>query len=443
MFLGLDFGTTNSALARLVGSTDDVELVRFTPPPTRLDKNPTSQQTFRSVLWFDPDEKGPDRKPLATAGLKAIHDYIEAAGAGRFVQSVKSHLASRSFTSTMIFNAKFSLEDMIGLVVAGVRAEAARDWKQPLPGRVVAGRPVHFVRDDLEDGTSAAAAEADAFAEDRLRTALATAGFDEVVFELEPVAAAARWEQRSKRDELVLIADFGGGTTDFCLVEVGPEAKARAVRDGTRQVVATGGLGIAGDSLDRRILHNAVAPQLGWGSRYRVLGGMADVPLWLFSSLSRWHTLSFLKSRKTMNLLDEMLASAEQPEAIRALRQLIDEDLSYLLHRSVERAKVALSKQDATVLSLPELELEVPIARADFERWIADDVARIDASVDAVLERAGRPKVDRVFMTGGTALVPAVRAVFARRFGADKLEGGEELVSVAQGLALRARDAFG
>jgi hypothetical chaperone protein len=93
-----------------------------------------------------------------------------------------------------------------------------------------------------------------------------------------------------------------------------------------------------------------------------------------------------------MNLLDEMLASAEQPEAIRALRQLIDEDLSYLLHRSVERAKVALSKQDATVLSLPELELEVPIARADFERWIADDVARIDASVDAVLERAGRPR---------------------------------------------------
>jgi hypothetical chaperone protein len=95
------------------------------------------------------------------------------------------------------------------------------------------------------------------------------------------------------------------------------------------------------------------------------------------------------------------------------------------------------------VLSLPELELEVPIARTDFERWIADDVARIDASVDAVLERAGRPKVDRVFLTGGTALVPAVRAVFARRFGADKLEGGEELVSVAQGLALRARDAFG
>jgi hypothetical chaperone protein len=94
------------------------------------------------------------------------------------------------------------------------------------------------------------------------------------------------------------------------------------------------------------------------------------------------------------------------------------------------------------VLSLPELELAVPISRADFDGWIKDDVARIDDAVAAVLDKAGGPVVDRVFMTGGTALVPAVRAAFARRFGADKLEGGEELVSVAQGLALRARDLF-
>ncbi len=442
MFLGLDFGTTNSALARL-DDDDTVQLARFTPPATRLLPKPTSTETFRSVLWVDPDERDEDRRPLTTTGLKAIHDYIEAAGAGRFVQSVKSHLASRSFTSTMIFNAKYTLEDMIALVVAGVRTEAAKTWG-PLPGRVVAGRPVHFVRDDLEEGADvAAAAAADAFAEDRLRESLKLAGFDDVVFELEPVAAAARWEQRSKRDELVLIADFGGGTTDLCLVEVGPTARARADREGTRQVVATGGLGIAGDTLDRRILHNAVSPKLGWGSKYRVLGGKADVPLWLYTSLSRWHTLSFLKSRKTLNLLDEMLVSADDPAAIRALRQLIDEDLSYLLHRSVERAKVDLSKHEQTVLQLPELELEVPITRADFDTWIKNDVDKIDAAVDAILERAGRPKVDRVFMTGGTSLVPSVRRIFADRFGKDRLEGGEELVSVAQGLALRARTVFG
>lgn len=441
MFLGLDFGTTNSALASLTADSDVVKLASFTPPPTRLQPVPVSMETFRSVLWVDPDEKGPDRRPLVTTGLKAIHDYIDAAGAGRFVQSVKSHLASKTFTSTMIFNAKFSLEDMIALVVAGVRTEAEKTWG-PLPRRVVAGRPVHFVRDDLEEG-SAQAAAADTFAEDRLRVALGSAGFDDVVFEFEPVAAAARWEQRSKRDELVLIADFGGGTTDLCLVEVGPKARARAKRDGTRQVVGTGGLGIAGDTLDRRILHNAVSPRLGWGSRYRVLGGPADVPLWVYSSLSRWHTLSFLKSRKTMNLLDEIIATADDPDAIRALRQLIDEDLSYLLQRAVERAKIDLSKQDETVLRLPDLELEVPITRAQFEGWINDDVAQIDAAVDGILDRAGRPKIDRVFMTGGTAMVPAVRRIFADRFGADRLEGGEELVSVAQGLALRAKDVFG
>lgn len=444
MFLGLDFGTTNSALARLTSATPDgdVDLLRFTPPPTRLQPTPVSTETFRSVLWVDPDERGPDRRPLVSTGLKAIHDYIDAAGAGRFIQSVKSHLASKTFTSTVIFNAKYTLEDLVSFIVAGVRAEAQKAWGE-IPTRVVAGRPVHFVRDDLESGVDVdAVAAVDGFAEERLRKAFALAGFDEVVFELEPVAAAARWEQRSKRDELVLIADFGGGTTDLCLVEVGPTHRARALKDGTRQIVGTGGLGVAGDTLDRRILHHAVAPHLGAGSRYRVLGGDADVPHWLFSSLSRWHTLSFLKSRKTMTLLDEMVASAEKPDAIRALRQLIDEDLSYLLQRAVERAKVALSKEETAILHLPELEMEVPLNRADFETWIKDDVGQIDDAVDAVLERAGRPKVDRVFLTGGTSLVPAVRKIFADRFGADRLEGGEELVSVAQGLALRAQDTF-
>lgn len=438
MFLGLDFGTTNSALARLTDD-DGVDLLRFTPPATRREPTPASLSTYRSVLWFSPDEKGPDRRPLVSAGVQAIHDYLDAGGAGRFVQSVKSHLASKTFTSTMIDNAKFSLEDMIALIVAGVRREATRQWGT-LPGQIVAGRPVHFVRDDVDETVDHR--DDDAFAEDRLRLALSAGGFTDVVFELEPVAAAARYEHRIRRDELVLIADFGGGTTDLCLVEVGPTARAKAQREGTRQVIATGGLGVAGDTLDRRILHHAVAPRLGWGSRYRVLGGMADVPLWLFTSLSRWHTLSFLKSRKTTTLLDEMVATADDRDAIIALRRLIADDLGYLLHRAVEKAKVELSLHDEAVLSLPELDLEVPIARADFEGWIEDDVEKIDAAVAAVLEKAGRPRVDRVFLTGGTALVPAVRRAFATRFGAERLEGGEELVSVAQGLALRARGAF-
>lgn len=440
VFFGLDFGTTNSALAR-ADREGVVEVARFTPPPSRLVPAPLSLDAFRSVLWFDPDEKGPDRRPLCLSGLTAISAYIEAGGGGRFIQSAKSHLASRSFTSTSIFNTTYALDDLISQVISGVRAEGQKVWGE-LPRRIVAGRPVHFVRDDLEEG-SAVAVAADAFGEARLRTAFGKAGFDDVVFELEPVAAATRWEQRSTTDELVLIADFGGGTTDLCLVEVGPTSRKNAAKNGGRVVVGTGGLGFAGDTLDRRLIHHAVAPRLGWGTRYRVFGGDADVPLWIFSALSRWHALSFLKSRKTMTLLDEIVATADDPASVRRLRHLIDDDLSYLLQRAVEKAKVELSKHESTVLRFPEIELEVPITRAEFEGWIKDDIARIDAAVDAILERAGRPKVDRVFMTGGTSLVPAVRKVFSRRFGAAKLQGGEEFVSVAQGLALRARELFG
>ncbi len=438
MFLGLDFGTTNSALAR-VDDAGAVSLARFTPPVSKRVPAPATIDTYRSVLWFDPDERGPDRKPKASTGLQAIHDYIEAAGAGRFVQSVKSHLASRTFSSTQIFNAKFSLEDMIAILVRGLRAEAQKTFGE-LGGRVVAGRPVHFVRGDKDDDDGD---DTDAFAEDRLRKALAAAGFDDVVFELEPVAAATRYEQRLTKDELVLIADFGGGTTDLCLVEVGPNAAKQTTQNGRRKVIATGGLDVAGDTLDRRIIHHAVAPRLGLGTQYRVMGGKADVPLWIFRSLSRWHALSFLKSKKTAALFDEMENSADDPQAIKSLREVIDDDLSYLLFRAVEQAKVELSKKTSTVLRFPEIELEVPIARAEFDGWIKDDVARVDAAVDAVLDRAGRPKVQRVFMTGGTSLVPAVRGAFAKRFGAGALEGGEELVSVAQGLALRAKEVFG
>lgn len=420
-FVGIDFGTTNSAVA-VCDSAGVSTLVK-------LGKK-RKADTMRTVLHFDADERGPDRKPLCTAGHEAIDAYLDSDGAGRFVQSIKSYLASKTFSSTNIFGAIYTLEDLVTLFVSRLRA-AAKENGIELPKSVVVGRPVHFVRDDVDEG------EGDALALARLERAMKGAGFDDVRFELEPVAAAWRYEQRLKKDELVLIADFGGGTTDLCLVRVGPTARSR--REG--RVIATDGVGLAGDVFDQRIIQHVVAPRLGMGSTYRLMVGEADVPLWLYAHLASWHRLSFLKSKKTERLLESILATANDREGVAAFKQIIDEDLGYRLHQAVERTKIALSRAEEAQLTFDDVGIDVTVARADFEQWIAPDVARIDEALVRVLSRASltAKDVDRVFMTGGTSLVPAMRNAFAKRFGAAKLTGGEELTSVAAGLALAAK----
>lgn len=416
MIVGLDFGTTNSAVA-LPGRDGQVTLAPL-----------DGGGTYRSVLYFSPDERGADRRPLTYGGLEAIERFADGDG-GRLLQSLKSHLASRVFSATSIFGVTYTLEQLVASLVRLILTKADVSGV-----RAVVGRPVHFVSDESDD-------EADARAEARLRSALLAAGLEEVVFELEPVAAAWRYERRLDHDELVLIADFGGGTTDLCLVEVGPGR-----RGGSRdRVVGTDGVGLAGDAFDQRILERVVAPHLGLGTQYRVFDGMTDVPLWLFTHLSRWHLLSFLKSQRTERLLTEIRSGATAPDAIERFQLLVEEDLGLGLHRAVEDTKVALSNSDHARLQFEDLDLDVTVARADFEDWIAPDVALMDDAVERLLKRTGASHdvVDRVFLTGGTSLVPAVRDAFARRFGREKLVGGEELTTVASGLALRAAEALG
>lgn len=422
MHLGLDFGTTNSALAVVDGG--DVELVRF---PTQAGDS----AVFRSILAFDPDVLGPDNRAHAFAGPGAVDAWLKTQGAGRLVQSVKSHLASRSFTSTMIFLKSFALEDLVALLLQRL-VEAAEQRVGELPKKVTLGRPVRFVKDVEADE------EADAFAEQRLLEAVRRAGFEEVELELEPVAAAYKAGAALDGTGLVLVGDFGGGTSDFCVVEMG-SGSARRGRDRVR---ATAGVPAAGDVLDQRILEAVVAPWLGKGSKRSLPGGTADVPPWLYGHLSRWHLLSFLKTKKTMALLDELVRTAEDEEALQRFHRLVDEDLGFSLFRAVERAKVALSTQERARLVFEDLDLDVEIERADFERWIEPDVARFAEAVDLALQRAGveGKDVDRVFLTGGTSLVPAVRRVFLDRFDEGVLAGGDELTSVAAGLALVARD---
>lgn len=418
--VGLDFGTTNSAVA-IAGPDGRATLAEFPVGDTLA-------RVFRSVLHFAPPEGG--RPPPPLAGAAAIARHL-AEGEGRLIQSLKSFLASKSFQGTEIYNRRYTLEDLLAYFLAELRRGAERRLG-PLGSRAVVGRPVTFAggEDDA----------AEALAERRLRRALARAGFTEVTFTFEPVAAAYEYEARTDRDEVVLIADFGGGTSDFCLLRVGPNHSRSRADD----ILATSGEAIAGDVFDSRIVRAVVAPALGAGSRYRTLTRSMEVPAWLFAHLEKWHHLSFLKSRPTMALLLEIAAGSDAPDAIGAFLHLVRNDLGFALFEAVERAKIALSSADTARVTLRDgpVDLDVPVRRRDFEAWIADDVERIDAAVDRALSSAGlaAAEVDRVFMTGGTSLVPAVHRRFAHRFGAERVVLGDRFTSVAAGLARRAFD---
>jgi len=403
VFVGIDFGTTNSAVA-VADATGAVQLVPLDGAPH-----------WRTVLYFEPGG-------ALTAGSPAIARYLETEGAGRLIQSIKSHLASAAFSRTAIFGRRWQIEDMIAAYLRKVRAAAPFE----LGRRAVVGRPVRYWGAESPDDDARAVA--------RMRTALDKAGFDEVVFEYEPVGAAARYSAGLDHEEQIVVADFGGGTTDFSVVRV-PSGS----------VLATGGIGVSGDAFDARVIDAIIAPALGRGTRYRdEMGAEAPVPAWLYGRLRRWHYLSFLREETTLRLLDRVAQGALEPARIARLIRVVDEDLGMVMHRAVEGAKVRLSAHEAAGVALDALELDLAVARGDFESWLEPDLAAIDGVLDDVLARAGvaARDIDRVFATGGTSLVPAVRRRLAERFGAERLVGGDELTSVAWGLAARARQVF-
>jgi hypothetical chaperone protein len=330
--IGLDFGTTNSAIAA-AAADGSVALATFAGEGYRT-------ATFRSVLYFDPERRTPDRKPQAMAGPTAIVSYLQADTRGRLMQSMKSHLSSRLFRETYVFGERYTLEDLIAIILRELRFAAATQFGD-IGRRVVVGRPVHF--------SGAGRAEDDAFALGRLRAALHLAGFEEVVFEFEPVAAAYEFESQLDHDELILIADFGGGTSDFSLMRVGPGVRRRGHR--AEDILGTDGVAVAGDTFDSKVVRHVVAPRLGQGSQYRsAFNKVLPVPAWLYTNLERWHYLSLLKSRRTMDMLAELRLQAFEPGKIAALIHVIENDLGYHLYRAVEQTKIELSGREVSAL---------------------------------------------------------------------------------------------
>jgi hypothetical chaperone protein len=414
--VGLDFGTTNSVLASLDvdGRAQAAEFRHGSEVVT----------SFRSVLalWQERGEDG--RTTRYEAGPWAIDRFIADPLDCRFLQSFKTFAASRSFQHTTVAGRNYRFEDLLSAFFRKFR-EHAGDQLAELPGRIVLGRPVTF-----------GGANPDAkLAAERYEKAFADVGFSDIHHVYEPVAAAFFYAQRLARDATVLVADFGGGTSDFSIIHF-----ARTASGLVAQPLAQSGVAIAGDTFDYRIIDAVVSPRLGKGTQYRSWGNVLDVPGHYYANFARWNQLSILKSPRLLAEIREISRHSLDREKLEALIAFIDADVGYSLYKAVSDTKVRLSSAEAAPLHFEAcgITIDRTITRGEFEGWIATDLERIDRAVAAALGRAGIAErhVDKVFLTGGSSFVPAVRRLFERRFGEPKIETGDQLLSIAYGLAL-------
>ena len=422
MSVGFDFGTTNSSMA-WVDPQGNVQLARFS-------FSGGSTESFRSLLYLEELRQAARKTIKSWSGPVAIDHYLHAEEKGRLVQSLKSFLSSRGLQSTEVFGKRIPVEDLIANILRDIRVQASEQFGFSIQKAVV-GRPVRFV--------GAEKPEDDEFASERLKQAMYRAGFEEVTFEYEPVAAAYHYESTLDRDQLIMIGDFGGGTSDFSLLRVGPTIRRRGREQS--DLLGNEGLGLAGDSFDAKIIRHLVSPALGAGTMLRSFGKLLPVPNWVYFKLERWHHLSFLRARETLNMLQSVAAQALEPKKIASLVYLIEHDLGYQLHRAVQRVKVTLSHAEQSVFRFTDgdLMIEAEVQRGQFEDWIAEELRAIEGAVDTLLEKTGvkAREVDMIFLTGGSSFVPSVRRIFEARFGVDRIKTGNEFTSVARGLALK------
>jgi len=412
--IGIDFGTTNSSIA-VARDDRTTEMVRFRSAAGETD-------TYRSVLYFEP-------KTPAVCGPVAIERYLAADEKGRLIQSLKSFLASKLFTSTAVYERTYTVEDLITIILRDLRAQAEQQVGA-LDGPIVVGRPVRY--------SNAASEDDNQFAIDRLKRAMEKAGIGPVIFEYEPVAAAYFYESTLDHDELILIGDFGGGTSDFSLLRVGPSAR----NDGTHRILGTEGVALAGDAFDARVVRNMISLKLGRGSEFRSVDKILPMPEWVYSDLERWHYLSFLKSNDTIQMLRSIQLQSLEPEKIASLLHIVQNDLGFYLHQAVQSMKAELSLEQIGTFVFEDhvVQMRGRVKRTTFESWIEEDLQKIRGCVDRLQAATGMSNtdIDRVFLTGGSSLVPAVRQIFVDRFGSQRISSGSEFTSVARGLALRA-----
>ncbi|MCJ8507615.1 Hsp70 family protein [Rhizobium lemnae] len=415
--LGLDFGTTNTVLALGEPGANATHSVPFISSAGTSD-------SMRTALSFMKDKALGAQALKVEAGQAAIRQFIDNPGDCRFLQSIKTFAASAAFQATLVFARRQQFEDLMEIFLRRLKAYAGDAWPNEI-SRLVVGRPVRF----------AGANPDEALALQRYRTALERFDFPEVHFVYEPVAAAYYFAQSLTKDANVLVADFGGGTTDYSLIRFERHAgQLRAIP------IGHSGVGIAGDHFDYRLIDNLVSPEIGKGSHFRSFDKLLEVPAGYYANFGRWNQLSIFKTTREFTDLQSLVRSATEPDKLELFIELIEHDEGYPLYQAISATKMALSNAEEAEFNFSPLGKagRRTVKRSDFESWISEDLARIEEALDEVLVKTNTDaeQVDKVFLTGGTSFVPAVRQLFVNRFGTERIESGGELLSIAHGLSL-------
>ncbi len=417
-YFGLDFGTTNSSLA-WVRPDGSVTLCD-------LDLQAPNHHVLRSLLYYSLDARG------FVVGQRAIDEYLAEDMQGTLVQSIKTFLADDSFEETFVHDRFYKLEDLISFFFRQVHQVVRTLTDDEV--HLVIGRPAVFVdRPEKED-----------LARQRMTRAAQLGQFFHVDFQYEPIAAGLAYESALTGEEIALIGDFGGGTTDFTVMRIGSGSGDARQRD----ILSSSGVQIGGDTFDSRIMEHKLAPYFGKGTTYRSMEGKhLPFPAGVLSQLGRWHHVGFLRNARTREQLRRIHYHSNAPERVEALQELIESNSAFFLFREIERAKSALSAADSTRLRFDAglIRIDEPLTRAEFEAIIAGDLAEVRVTMERALTDAGvdRSQVDAVFLTGGTAQIPAVQRLFAEELGGDKLRSQDFLTSVALGLGIDARRRHG
>lgn len=408
---GIDFGTTNSALSIFDEEKNEIIDTIIVP----------------SILYFPIDQSAAE--PLKyVVGEEAIAAYLDDGMQGRFMKSIKRILPRSSFIETRIYHKKFNASDLVTLILKELKTRADRMIGYDCRKAII-GRPVFF-----DDDSTAK----DALAQKRLKTAAENAGFEALRFQFEPIGAAFAYEQTIVEKEKVLVADLGGGTSDFTYLELDPVKVGS--KDRKKDIIATGGIYIGGDSFDSAFMWERGTPYFGKNTMYEAgPGKMLKVPVSLFANICSWEQMNFFNGQKVKNDIQTYYHYAKQDKSFKNLITLTDHNLGYSVFQAIEKTKIDLSKQTSSIFKYSKMEIEIneAVSLTDYDSIIAKDISKISRYLDEFLaqHQIKAEEISSLFLTGGTSMVLAVRNLFQLRFPNTPIHTGDNFMSVAKGLA--------
>jgi hypothetical chaperone protein len=411
---GLDFGTSNTTLGTIVGNA---------PVLTELEDG---QTTIPSAIFYEVDG-------AVLIGRRAIAAYVEGAP-GRLMRSLKSVLGTSLIEeTTRLGRERTSFRDVIAYYLGAVKRRAEQATGHELRA-VVHGRPVHFV-DNADD--------ADRRAEQTLREIAREIGFDQVTFQFEPIAAALDYERQISAEEVALIADIGGGTSDFSIVRLGPQRHGKA--DRASDILANDGVRIGGTDFDRQLSLGVVMPLFGFGSAMKRPG--LDVPSSYFHDLATWSSINRMYEPRVIADIRQVRQEACEPDLLDRLVRVVEEQRGHTLAMEVEDAKIALSEVRRADIPLQWVApgLGAVIGRPDLVSHTRQLTERIAARIKLCLAQArlSARDIDAVFLTGGSVRLAHVRKAITKALPSARIVEGDTFGAVGKGLTLEARRRYG